>query len=84
MDHIGNLFSRLKTAFSDLESKKEIITTSCATIAGIKLTPEQINIDSKIIRLDISPAAKSALFMKKTEILADLKEKMKVELTDIR
>ncbi|HLP43803.1 MAG TPA: hypothetical protein VK145_00820 [Candidatus Nanoarchaeia archaeon] len=83
MNHIDNFFARFKKAFVGNSNKKEAIAASCMSHAGLNVTPEQIEIKGQIVRLNISPAAKSNLFMKKADILADINQKIKPDISDI-
>ncbi len=83
MNHIDSFFEKFKKAFVGNSNKKEVITASCLSRAGLSLMPEQIEIKGQIVRLNISPMAKSVLFMKKADVLADINLKLKPAIKDI-
>lgn len=84
MNHIDGFFGKLKNAFSQIESKKEIIVSVCFEHTGAIIQTTQVEIQGQFIKLNINPSARSAIFMKKTEILKDLSEKIKPKPLDIR
>lgn len=83
MNHIDGFFAKFKSAFVGHSGKKEVVVTACKTCAGLDVTPEQIEIRGQIVRLNIGSSAKSVLFMKKSEILASINQKMKPTIVDI-
>lgn len=84
MNHIDVFFSKLKSAFANNADKKEIISSACLRCGAVNVNASQIEINNRVIRLNISPAAKSAVFLKKTEILDDINQKVKPTFIDIR
>lgn len=83
MNHIDNFFARFKNAFVGNSNKKAAIAASCKSCAGLNVTPEQIEIRGQIVRLNLNPSAKSNLFMKKADVLADINQKIKPAIVDI-
>ena len=84
MNHIDGFFSKLKSAFASQANKKEIVTTTCLKYCKVPIQADQIEIHGPFIKLNVSPGAKSAIFMNKAAILAELKDKMKPVPLDIR
>ncbi len=84
MNHIDGFFSKFKSAFANMANKKEIVAAVCLAHSKTTIPLSGIEIQGPVLRLNISPAAKSAIFMKKTEILAELNQKIKPALFDIR
>lgn len=84
MNHIDIFFSKLKSAFANYADKKEIISSICLRRGAVSVDASQIEINGRVVRLNISPAAKSAIFLKKTEILDDINQKVKPTFIDIR
>jgi len=84
MNHIDGFFSKFKSAFANVANKKEIIAAVCLTHSKTVIPLSHIEIQGSLLKLNISSAAKSAIFMKKTEILAELNQKIKPAVFDIR
>ncbi|MEK7390632.1 MAG: hypothetical protein AAB635_00665 [Patescibacteria group bacterium] len=84
MNHIDVFFSKLKSTFANQTGKKEIISSACLRHSAVDAGASQIEIHGRVVRLNISPAAKSAIFLKKTAILDDINQKIKPTLIDIR
>jgi hypothetical protein len=83
MNHIDGFFAKFKSAFAGLSNKKEVIVASCKSCVGLDITPEQIEIRGKIVRLNIGSSAKSVLFMKKADVLSNINQKIKPAIVDI-
>lgn len=84
MDHINGFLRRLKNTLTAQADKKQIISSVCLERAGVQVQPNQIVIQNRTIKLNISPAAKSAIFLGKSAILKDLEQKMQPFPIDIR
>lgn len=84
MDHIGSLFSRLKKAFSELDDSKEVVVKVCNELVGLDLKKDNVEFVNGIIKLDISPSARSNLYMRKGRILSRLNQELKKPVKDIR
>lgn len=84
MNHIDGLFSKIKSAFANVQHKKSEISLVCETHCGMKIDPAQIEINGQYLKLNISSGAKSMIFQKKAKILEDLKDKIKPVILDIR
>lgn len=84
MNHISDLFNRLKKAFSDLNSQKEVICNACSEIAKVGIEPEQIEIQNGVVKLNINPSARMTIFMKKREVLEKINQHLPNKLKDIR
>ena len=83
MNHIDNFFSKLKSTFANQANKKEIISSACLRHSAVNLHPSQIEIQDRVVRLNVSSAAKSAIFLKKTAILEEISQKMKPSIVDV-
>lgn len=83
MNHIDGFFAKFKNAFIGISNKREVIIASCKNRAGLVLTPEQIEIKGQFVRLNVGPSAKSILFIKKADVLADINQKLKPAIRDI-
>jgi hypothetical protein len=84
MNHIGDLFSKIKSSFVNISNKKDVVVAVCKEKAGIELKNEQIEIQGKVIRLNISSGAKSVVFIKKQGILEELNKNFKPAIVDIK
>ena len=84
MNHINDLFSKLKSSFATYNNKKEIVIAVCLKHAGTKLADSEIEINSQFVRLNANPSAKSAIFMKKAAILEEINQQIKPSIVDIR
>ncbi len=84
MLNISQFFSRFKN------SELEEITFRAAVIDSVKetlkfdLDPMLVSYSNNMVFLKISPAAKSAVLLKKKELLEKIKEKTKREVADIK
>lgn len=83
MHHIDGYFSKLKAAFAGQASKKDAVLSACEKV-GVKILPEQFEIRNEVLYLKTSSAAKSVIFMKKEMILAEINQKIKPAIVDIR
>jgi hypothetical protein len=84
MNHINDLFSKLKSSFAAHSHKKAAVIGVCLEKAKVNLEESQIEINGSYVKLSISSAAKSAIFMNKAAILEALKGRTKPEILDIR
>jgi len=84
MNHINDLFSKLKSSFAAHSHKKAAVILACAEQAKVNLEESQIEINGSYVKLTASSSAKSAVFMRKAAILEALKGKTKPEILDIR
>ena len=81
---ISQFFSRFKNR------ELEEITFRAAVIDSVKetlkfdLDPMLVSYSNNMVFLKISPAAKSAVLLKKKELLEKIKEKTKREVADIK
>ncbi len=84
MNHINDLFSKLKSSFATQANKKEVFSLACLKFSGAKLTDAEIEINGQFVRLNTNPSAKSAIFMKKAAILEEINKTIKPTIVDIR
>ncbi len=64
MNHISDMFGKLKSAFINQSDKKTAVILACAETTGVNLKPEQIEINNKTLRLMVSSSAKTTIFLK--------------------
>lgn len=81
--------AELLKKFKNITAAQELIKNETTEIVdkktGIRIDAQHIRLSGNKIILDGSPAMKSAIFMRKNEILNDLKNKLgKQAPTDIR
>jgi hypothetical protein len=81
---ISQFFTRWKNHELDEITFRVAIIDSIREILRLELDPILISYSNNTIFLKISPAAKSAVMLKKTEILEKIKEKTKRKVNDIR
>jgi len=81
---IGSFFARWKNHEFNEISFHEAIACSIREAVKFELEHSSISYSNKIIYLNISPAVKSAVMIKKTEILQKIKEKTNRPILDIK
>lgn len=84
MNHISDLFSKLKGNFASQAGKKEQVIEVCMDVAKVSLKIDEIEVHPKYIKITTNPSARSVIFMKKAEILSRLADKIKPTPIDIR
>lgn len=84
MNHFSNLFGKLKAALDGFEQDKKIVQGVILKHCG--KAPESSEIETKdgvVHLINLQPAFKQTLFMRKQAILSDLQEKG-LQIFDIR
>lgn len=81
---IGELLAKYRTRFTDADERKKIIQETLSGVVRTDITDRDIVITKDSIVLKISSANKNEIFMRKKEILADLKAKGVSGIHDIR
>jgi hypothetical protein len=81
---ISQFFARWKSKELDEILFRAAVVDSVKETLKFELDPPLISYSNNIIFLKISPAAKSAVMLKKTEILEKIKEKTRRKIVDIR
>jgi|CXWK01.1.fsa_nt_gi vacuolar-type H+-ATPase subunit B/Vma2 len=84
MNHISDMFGKLKSAFINQSDKKTAVILACAETTGVNLKPEQIEINNKTLRLMVSSSAKTTIFLKRNQLIECLADKVKPQITEIR
>jgi len=84
MFNISNFFSRFKSRELDEILFRVAVIDSIKETLNFELDPLLISYSNNIIFLKISPAAKSAVLLKKKELLEKIKEKTKRRAVDIK
>ena len=76
MIEIKDLLVRFNNILLGEEGKKEIIKKTIYEVIGIEIKKQEIEIKNNIIYLNIKPIYKNEIFIKKDEILSQLKQKL--------
>jgi hypothetical protein len=84
MFNIGQFFTRWKSKELDEILFRAAVIDSVKEILKFEIDPLLISYSNNTIFLKISPAAKSAVLLKKKEIIEKIKEKTKRIILDIR
>jgi hypothetical protein len=84
MLNISNFFSRFKNRELDEMMFRAAIIDSVKEMLKFELDPMLVSYSNNMVFLKISPAAKSAVLLKKKELLEKIKEKTKRTILDIR
>jgi hypothetical protein len=84
MFNISNFFSRFKSRELDEILFHVAVIDSIKETLRFDLDPLLISYSNNVVFLKIPPAAKSAVLLKKKELLEKIKEKIKRKIVDIR
>jgi hypothetical protein len=84
MFNISQFFSRFKGRELEEITFRAAVIDSVKEILKFEIDPLLISYSNNTIFLKISPAAKSAVLLKKKEIIEKIKEKTKRKVGDIR
>ena len=84
MLNISNFFSRFKNRELDEMMFRAAIIDSVKETLKFELDPMLVSYSNNIIFLKISPAAKSAVLLKKKELLEKINGKTKRKVADIK
>ncbi len=82
--NISAYLEKFKKLGSGDTSLKEVLVRVLGEVVGINISPEKISIKNGEIFLNVSPAIKNTVFIKKETILLKLKEKATQNILDIR
>jgi hypothetical protein len=75
MNHFANFLEKFKASLGKTASEKEAALDVIAKYCGYRPSLDQIEFKDGTLKLSLSPAFKSAIFLKKHLILDDLKQK---------
>lgn len=81
---IGSFFERFKSRELEEIRFRAAVVDSIKETLDYELDASLVSYSNGMISLNISPAAKNAVFLKKNEILKKIQEKTKRKVTDIR
>lgn len=81
---IGSFFERFRSRELDEILFRAAVVDVIKEVVRFELDPRAISYANNIVSLNVSSAAKSAVMVKKTEILEKIKGKIKRNVVDIR
>ena len=84
MFNIASYLEKFKNIGQGEKSIKEAILLSIKEVVGIDLESKAILVKNGEVLLKVSPGIKSAIFIKKVEILKRIKDKVNNPITDLR
>ncbi|MBI2096310.1 MAG: hypothetical protein HYT43_01600 [Candidatus Taylorbacteria bacterium] len=84
MFNISSFFAKFKKLGLDKEREKAAVLEVLREVLPVEIKDEVVRIKDGIIRLSGSPALKSAVFLKKQEILEKIKSLTDKSFLDIR
>ena len=81
---IGSFFERWRNKDLDEIMFRGAIIDVVKDVLSFEIDQSAISYSNGIIFLKISPAAKGAIYLKKTEVIKKIQEKIKNKIVDIR
>lgn len=85
MEKVGGFFDRFKGKVAEQVQSIFIVGEIIKKHTKIELEMKQISISNGILRLKISPLQKNVIFIKKTTLLKEIQEKIRVpKIRDIQ
>ena len=84
MENISSFLQRFKALLSSAGARKQISLEAIKEFFNIDIDPEKVKIKNDVLFLDVSPAFKSALFLKKKDLLNTINQRVGSKIFDIR